>query len=125
MKNRPDENMVKIALFFEEKLGFFKNKSLRAKIIISVILSTAIVCVGSEPKPAFDGEIVRLHVIANSAKWRSRPLQILDCSTMQDSLIEAELFGSYPSKKGLVETVQDGIVYLDSIGLIGQSSRRR
>ena len=40
--------------------------TLLSTIIISVILSTAIVCVGSEPKPAFDGEIVRLHVIANS-----------------------------------------------------------
>ena len=40
--------------------------TLLGSIIISVILSTAIVCVGSEPKPAFDGEIVRLHVIANS-----------------------------------------------------------
>jgi Nif-specific regulatory protein len=70
---------------------------------------------------AGSGKDFAMHVIANSAKWRSRPLQILDCSTMQDSLIEAELFGSYPSKKGLVETVQDGIVYLDSIGLIGQA----
>ena len=42
MKNSPDENMVKIALFFEEKLGFFKNKSLRAKIIISVILGVVV-----------------------------------------------------------------------------------
>ncbi len=40
--------------------------TLLGSIIISVILSTAIICVGSEPKPAFDGEIVRLHVIANS-----------------------------------------------------------
>ncbi len=40
--------------------------TLLGTIIISIILSTTIVCVGSEPKPAFDGEIVRLHVIANS-----------------------------------------------------------
>ena len=70
---------------------------------------------------AGSGKDFAMHVIANSAKWRSRPLQILDCSTMQDSLIEAELFGSYPSKKGLVEIAQDGIVYLDAIGLIGQA----
>ena len=70
---------------------------------------------------AGSGKDFAMHIIANSPKWRSRPLEILDCSTMQDSLIEAELFGVDGGKRGLVESAKNGIVYLDAMGLIGQA----
>ncbi len=66
------------------------------------------------------GKDFAMHIIANSPKWRGRPLEILDCSTMQDALIDAELFGS-ATKRGLIEIAENGIVYLDAIGLIGQA----
>ncbi len=69
---------------------------------------------------AGSGKDFAMHIIANSPKWRSRPLENLDCSTMQDSLIEAELFGVEGGKRGLVELAGNGIVYLDAMGLIGQ-----
>ena len=68
---------------------------------------------------AGSGKDFAMHIIANSPKWRGRPLEILDCSTMQDNLIDAELFGSV-SKRGLIEVAETGIVYLDAMGLIGQ-----
>ncbi len=69
---------------------------------------------------AGSGKDFAMHIIANSPKWRNRPLEILDCSTMQDSLIEAELFGS-DTKRGLIEIAENGIIYLDAMGLIGQT----
>ena len=69
---------------------------------------------------AGSGKDFAMHIIANSPNWRGRPLEILDCSTMQDSLIDAELFGS-TTKRGLVELAENGIVYLDAMGLIGQA----
>lgn len=67
------------------------------------------------------GKDFAMRAIANCKKWRDKPLEILDCSTMRDSLIDAELFGcESPSKTGLLEKSKNGIVYLDSIGLIGK-----
>jgi len=67
------------------------------------------------------GKDFAMRAIADSKQWRDKPLEILDCSTMRDSLIEAELFGTQnPQKQGLVEKAGAGIVYLDSIGLIGK-----
>ena len=70
------------------------------------------------------GKDFAMRAIANAKMWRSRPLEILDCSTMRDSLIDAALFGSqspsHRTRPGLVEKAENGIVYLDSMGLIGQ-----
>ena len=66
------------------------------------------------------GKDFAMRAIANSQQWRNKPIETLDCSTMRDSLIDAELFGTYPSKQGLLEKADGGIVYLDSMGLIGQ-----
>ena len=67
------------------------------------------------------GKDFAMRAIANCARWRDKPLEILDCSTMRDSLIDAELFGSEnPRRAGLLERADGGIVYLDSIGLIGK-----
>ncbi len=67
------------------------------------------------------GKDFAMRAIANYKQWKDKPLEILDCSTMQDSLIDAELFGSQsPHKVGLLEKADGGIVYLDSIGLIGK-----
>jgi len=67
------------------------------------------------------GKDFAMRAIANCPQWRDKPLEILDCSTMQDSLIDAELFGSQsPRKTGLLERADGGTVYLDSIGLIGK-----
>lgn len=62
-----------------------------------------------------------MRAIANYPRWKEKPLEILDCSTMRDSLIDAALFGSEnPPRAGLLEKSDGGIVYLDSIGLIGK-----
>ncbi len=67
------------------------------------------------------GKDFAMRAIANCKQWHDKPLEILDCSTMRDSLIDAELFGSEsPHKTGLLEKANGGIVYLDSIGLIGK-----
>lgn len=70
------------------------------------------------------GKDFAMRAIANAKMWRDKPLEILDCSTMRDSLIDAALFGSqsptHRSTPGLVEKADGGIVYLDSMGLIGQ-----
>ena len=42
MKNKQNKNIENITLFFEEKLGFFKDKSLKVKIILSVILGVVV-----------------------------------------------------------------------------------
>lgn len=70
------------------------------------------------------GKDFAMRAIANAKMWHNRPLEILDCSTMRDSLIDAALFGSQSTSHrttiGLVEKAENGIVYLDSMGLIGQ-----
>lgn len=70
------------------------------------------------------GKDFAMRAIANAKMWHNKPLEILDCSTMRDSLIEAALFGSqsptHRTSIGLVEKADGGIVYLDSMGLIGQ-----
>ena len=42
MKNKQNKNIENITLFFEEKLSFFKDKSLKVKIILSVILGVVV-----------------------------------------------------------------------------------
>ncbi len=67
------------------------------------------------------GKDFAMRAIANYPRWKEKPLEILDCSTMRDSLIDAALFGSEnPPRAGLLERADGGIVYLDSIGLIGK-----
>lgn len=67
------------------------------------------------------GKDFAMRAIANCKQWKDKPLEILDCSTMRDSLIDAELFGSEtPRKTGLLEKANGGTIYLDSIGLIGK-----
>lgn len=67
------------------------------------------------------GKDFAMRAIANRPRWKDKPLEILDCSTMRDPLIDAELFGAdSPRRTGLLEKADGGIVYLDSIGLIGK-----
>ena len=65
-----------------------------------------------------------MRAIANTKRWHDKPLEILDCSTMSDALIDAAIFGAQTQTHriscGLVEKAEGGIVYLDSMGLIGQ-----
>ncbi len=117
-ENKILRDKVDIALRPQNAIG---SSSAMLKVyeqIATACDSDAHVLIRGEPG---SGKDFAMRIIANSPKWRNRPLEILDCSTMQDSLIDAELFGSYPSKKGLVETAEDGIVYLDAMGLIGQA----
>lgn len=37
------------------------------------------------------GKDFAMRAIANRPRWKDKPLEILDCSTMRDSLIDAEL----------------------------------
>lgn len=62
-----------------------------------------------------------VRAIANSPMWHDKPLEILDCSAMSDALIDETLFGSERKKSltALVKKAENGIVYLDSMGLIG------
>ena len=68
------------------------------------------------------GKDFAMRTIANSPLWRGKPVETLDCSTLQDCVIEAKLFGTQgnASIPGALEAAGDGIVYLDAMGLIGK-----
>lgn len=117
-ENRVLRDKVDIALRPQNAIGASASMLKVYEQIANASNSDGDVLIRGEPG---SGKDFAMHIIANSPKWRSRPLEILDCSTMKDPLIEAELFGVYPSKKGLVELAEDGIVYLDAMGLIGQA----
>ena len=66
------------------------------------------------------GKDFTMRAIASTPAWRNKPLEIIDCSSMRDSLIDSALFGSSDaSKPGALKRADGGIVYLDSMGLIG------
>lgn len=71
---------------------------------------------------AGSGKDFAMRAVSRGALWRNKPLEILDCSTLRDFLIEEAVFGrANPPRRGLLETANGGILYLDSMGLIGQS----
>lgn len=115
-ENRILRDRVDIALRPQNAIG---SSSAMLKVygqIANLCNTDSHVLIRGEPG---SGKDFAMHIIANSPKWRGRPLRILDCSTMRDSLIDAALFGT-AAKKGLIETAGDGIVYLDAMGLVGQ-----
>ncbi|HEC74458.1 MAG TPA: sigma-54-dependent Fis family transcriptional regulator [Methylophaga aminisulfidivorans] len=59
-----------------------------------------------------------------SGNWRKRPYVHVDCSSLPNDLIEAELFGyekgaftnAHQAKPGLIEVAEDGTLFLDEVG---------
>ena len=89
--------------------------TLLGTIIISTILSTAVVCAGSETKPAFDGEIVRLHVIANSdteydqvlkLKVRDSVLAVSHSADTSEMTLEFARENSENMRRAALETIK-------------------
>ena len=72
-------------------------------------------------------------VIHQMSNRRSRPFLDINCSAMQDTLIESELFGyekgaftdAKTTKKGLFELADGGTLYLDEIGEISLGSQAK
>lgn len=116
-ENRVLRDKVDIALRPQNAIGSSAAMLKVYEQIANACESEAHVLIRGEPG---SGKDFAMRIIANSPRWRSRPIEILDCSTMRDSLIDELLFGS-PSKRGLIEQADDGIVYLDAMGLIGQA----
>ena len=116
-ENRILRDRIDIALRPQNAIGSSAAMLKVYEQIANACESDSNVLIRGEPG---SGKDFAMRIIANSPRWRSRPLEILDCSTMRDSLIDEALFGT-PSKRGLVERAEDGIVYLDAMGLIGQA----
>lgn len=67
-------------------------------------------------------------VVARTIHWRSerrsKPLVVINCSAIQDSLLESEMFGyakgaftgAAQDKRGLIEVASTGTLFLDEIG---------
>ncbi len=72
------------------------------------------------------GKDVLAHAIHNLSRRRESPLLIINCSAIPETLLESELFGfergaftdAKQQKKGLVETAEEGTVFLDEISTL-------
>ncbi len=117
-ENRELRNKIDLQLRPENAIGNTAAMIKTYELIAKAGASTTHVLIRGEVGA---GKDFAMRAIANCKQWKEKPLEILDCSTMKDSLIDAELFGAEsPRKVGLLEKADGGIVYLDSIGLIGQ-----
>ncbi len=70
------------------------------------------------------GKEVTARAIHNASERREKPFVILDCATVQASLLESELFGhekgaftgAATAKPGIVEIADNGTLFVDEIG---------
>ncbi len=70
------------------------------------------------------GKELVARVIHQQSIWKENPFIIVDCSSLQDTLLENELFGhekgaftdAHAEKKGLFEIADGGTLFLDEIG---------
>lgn len=70
------------------------------------------------------GKELIAHLIHNNSTRHDRPFVIVNCASIQDTLLESELFGhekgaftsAYTTKQGLVEVANGGTLFLDEVG---------
>lgn len=71
------------------------------------------------------GKSVLAEYIHNKSSFKDGPFQVIDCSSIPESLLESELFGyekgaftgaSEKGKSGLLELANEGTIFLDEIG---------
>jgi len=71
------------------------------------------------------GKSVLAEYIHNKSSFKEGPFQVIDCSSIPESLLESELFGyekgaftgaSEKGKTGLFELANEGTIFLDEIG---------
>jgi transcriptional regulator with GAF, ATPase, and Fis domain len=72
-------------------------------------------------------ELIANYIHSNSLR-KEQPFVVLNCASMQETLLESELFGhekgaftdAHKEKQGLVEIANGGTLFLDEIGEISQ-----
>ncbi len=72
------------------------------------------------------GKDVMAHAIHNLSRRREAPFLVINCSAIPETLLESELFGfekgaftdAKQQKKGLVETAEEGTIFLDEISTL-------
>lgn len=70
------------------------------------------------------GKDVAARLYHQSGSWNSKPFVHVDCASLPNELIEAELFGyergaftnAHQSKAGLIEVAEQGTLFLDEVG---------
>jgi len=70
------------------------------------------------------GKDLAARIVHRCSSRRDRPFVHVDCATLPNDLIEAELFGhekgafttAYSTRTGLIEAAEDGTVFLDEVG---------
>ncbi len=76
------------------------------------------------------GKSVLAEYIHNKSSFKEGPFQVIDCSSIPESLLESELFGyekgaftgaSEKGKTGLLELANEGTIFLDEIGELSAS----
>jgi len=135
------EATLKQKVFFEDEDEYYKRKfpeiigKSRAikevlKIIEMVAESNANVLITGETGTG--KELVARAIHKNSLR-KEKPFIIVDCTTIPENLLEAELFGyekgaftgATESKKGLVELSNGGTLFLDEIGDLPLSLQKK
>jgi len=79
------------------------------------------------------GKEVLAKTIHNSSIRASKPFVIFNCATVNENLIESELFGhikgaftsAYAEKKGLCEIVADGTLFIDEVAELSLSMQKK
>jgi DNA-binding NtrC family response regulator len=70
------------------------------------------------------GKELAAHALHDNSKRQGKPFIVVDCGSLQDTLLENELFGhekgaftdAYNQKRGLFEMADSGTLFLDEIG---------
>ncbi len=77
------------------------------------------------------GKELLARLVHQNSSRRDRPLMVIDCGALTETLLESELFGhvkgaftgAIKAKRGLLEEAQDGTVFLDEISDIKPSTQ--